>query len=110
MTDQPKPPLWRVVHDAFEADVGSFSLGDGFGETCGDPDHNTWAHVIRALAEWLVPEEHGVTHQMHDPDLHRSRQRHQLRNILLDEADRAEAGPGSHQPGRALLLPTPGDG
>ena len=79
MVDQPKPPLWRVLSDALPT-ASSFALRD------------IYAAEIRAVADWLVPEERGVTHQMHDPELHRSRQRHQLRSILLDEADRAEEG------------------
>jgi hypothetical protein len=82
MADQPKPPLWRVLASVFA----------GWTTYPPQPPRCYWAALIRALADWLVPEEHGVTHQIHDPDLHRSRQREELRNILLDEANRAEAG------------------
>ena len=84
MTDQSKLPLWRAMDAAYDDALQRLSLTATW--------HTTRAAELRALADWLVPEERGVTHQMHDPDLHRSRQRHQLRNILLDEADRAEEG------------------
>jgi len=50
------------------------------------------AAEIRAVRDWLVPDEKGVVHQMHDPQLHRWRERQHLRALLTAEADRAERG------------------
>ena len=82
-----RPPLWRVMNAAFMdafMDADSGQLGP------------TIAAEIRALADWLVPEEPeppdgyaetsaGYRHtvwEVHD----------ELRDRLLAEADRAEAG------------------
>ena len=81
MTDTPnRPPLWQVLINA------------------GDPPctmQEMAAAEIRALRDWLVPEEGSV---IPDGDLteqtYRSDERAGLRAILTAEADRAERGDG----------------
>lgn len=80
MTDQqPRPPLWRVMRKAaaLVEDDGSYSFG--------------YAAEIRAVADWLVPEEREPTFS--GLSTHAAwRERQRLRRLLLEEAQRAEAG------------------
>lgn len=90
MSEQQKPPpLWRVMHRAYDE-----SAPPGGGEwtnSCG------YAAEIRALADWLVPEEPEP--EVPDfPDANdmapwqRWHERKRTRQRLLAEADRAERG------------------
>ena len=78
MTD--REPLWRIMFDAFIKPRLSGEFG-----------HKGFASEIRAIADWLVPEDDAPTS---GGDL--AKMRHlismQMRAQLLDEADRAEAG------------------
>ena len=81
MTDQPKLPLWRVLSDALPT-AGSTAQRD------------IYAAEIRALADWLVPEESSETFLPGEDSHNRSKrqQRRHLRATLLIEAAKAEAG------------------
>jgi hypothetical protein len=76
-TDPTNRPLWRVMHKA---------------HMDADPFNNTkgYAAELRAVADWLVPEEPllGGDHRW---ELERD-QRQIIRRKLLAEADKAEAG------------------
>jgi hypothetical protein len=75
-----RPPLWQVMHDAYEE---AFITGDG----C------TWtgrAAEIRAIADWLVPEEEPEPLPLEEQVAWATRRN--MRQRLLAEADRAEAG------------------
>ena len=82
MANQPKPPLWRVMHGALPA---------------GDPQEWMPWHIrgaeLRVLADWLVPEESSETFLPGEDSHNRSKrqQRRRLRATLLEEAKRAEA-------------------
>ena len=90
-TDDREPlPLWRVMHRAYDE-----SAPPGPGEWtngCG------YAAEIRALRDWLVPEEApphrgmrpGGSTLTHQETLSMERQR--LRALLTAEAERAEKG------------------
>lgn len=88
MSDANRPPLWREIDDAW------WSLVD-LKEPCNPPPNDQAACVIRAVRDWLVPEEA-------EPELvYRFEQRHiiwqhnqRLRALLTTEADRAERGDG----------------
>jgi hypothetical protein len=81
MADQFNPPLWRVMHQAY---------------VCADPLNSArgYAFELRALADWLVPEESSETFLPGEDSHHRSKrqQRRHLRATLLIEAAKAEAG------------------
>jgi len=77
MTATQQPYLWRAMEAAFLA-----------GRTPGFNDRFGYAAEIRALADWLVPEEPmgdvlQVSTIMRD-------ERQRLRQVLLAEAKRAE--------------------
>ena len=75
MTDTPnRPPLWEVMHEAFwRCPKENWRLSS--------------AYMIRALRDWLVPEE--------EPPLGPAGKAHmELRALLTTEADRAERGDG----------------
>lgn len=80
MTDHPnRPPLWREINKAIiQAPRGRDYCAPGA------------AAMIRAVRDWLVPEEDVIP----DGDLieqaYRSDERAGLRAILTTEADRAE--------------------
>lgn len=86
------PPLWRVMQEVFANDVGE--IDDGYGTIFGDPDHTTWAAELRAVADWLVPEEPNLTREEAAELVLWSEwmARIRLRDRLLAEAARAEAG------------------
>lgn len=69
-------PLWAAMREAAAA------AGDG----CCDTDHYEGAAMIRALADWLVPEEAGEAEGF---GVIRQGERQRLRARLLAEADRA---------------------
>jgi hypothetical protein len=77
MTDADRPPLWRVMEAAVKS-APTFEFED------------LAAVELRAIADWLVPEEplYGGDHRW---ELERD-QRQAIRKKLLAEADRAEAG------------------
>jgi hypothetical protein len=81
MADQLKPPLWRVLSDALPT-AGSTAQRD------------IYAAEIRALADWLVPEESSETFLPGEDSHNRSKrqQRRHLRATLLIEAVKAEVG------------------
>lgn len=77
MTDTPnRPPLWEVMHEAFwRCPKENWRLSS--------------AYMIRALRDWLVPEE--------EPPLGPAGKAHmELRALLTAEADRAERGEVEH--------------
>jgi hypothetical protein len=76
MTNPTKRPLWQIMRRA-EGSLAS---------DCQSPE----ARVLRAIAGWLVPEEEVTAEGEH----YQARQieREYLREVLLDEARRAEAG------------------
>jgi hypothetical protein len=89
MTDPtPNRQLWRVMHDAYLKPNLS-----------GPRGHLGFAAEIRALADWLVPEEPPINLgdiNMRDiSEISRWFQRDERQRLRLDllaEADRAEAG------------------
>ena len=103
MTDQPqpRPPLWREMDIArIQASDGEYIDGEWVYDTAG-----MTAAEIRAVADWLVPEEPPIppgalerVDAFDNPDLYdqlevgRALARLDLRQLLLDEAQRAEAG------------------
>ena len=69
-----RDPLWQVMDDAYDADT---------------PYRQCYANMIRALRDWLVPEEKAQP-MMRGPDLERLCQRQDLRAQLTSEAERTE--------------------
>ncbi len=92
MTEQ-NPPLWRVMFDAYDTSPPAPADADN-----DWTDRHGYAAEIRALADWLVPEEPpphrgmrpGGTNLTHRETLSVERQR--LRALFTAEADRAEKG------------------
>ena len=86
MTDQPKPPLWQIMNSASGALLDA-TLGEATALQC-------YGAELRALADWLVPEESSETFLPGEDSHNRSKrqQRRHLRATLLIEADRAEVG------------------
>jgi hypothetical protein len=82
-------PLWQMMQDAF--------FGGVYVETTAR-ERRSYAAELRAIADWLVPEEPaphrgmrpGGSDKTYQETLSVERQR--LRAMLLDEADRAEVG------------------
>ena len=97
---QAVPPLWRVLRQAHAEDTGTIQYSNGTPPVLGEPDHLTWAAEIRALRDWLVPEEDA--HEALFPSLPADTldhalaaqrgQRQALRALLTTEAERAEKG------------------
>ena len=81
-TDLTNPPLWRVMKDAYMAPPTTAT------------EAQCYAAEIRAIADWLVPEEEPITDQEAEclVTCGKRRQRTRHRDRLLAEADRAEAG------------------
>jgi hypothetical protein len=96
MTNTPNDqPLWRVMADAHDADVGT--VEDVYGnEYSGTPDERTYAAMLCAIADRVVPEEwlpEPDEESMMDMRVWEAvSQRQRIRRLLLAEADRAEAG------------------
>ena len=77
MTTPNRPPLWRVIDDAW------WSLVD-VKEPCNPPPNDQAACVIRALRDWLIQQcrDEGI-----DQDA-----RNDIYRMLTADADRAERG------------------
>jgi len=71
-----KTPLYHVINDWY----GSHDIEDDY------------AALIRAFADWLVPEELPLTDDAGPVTRGKWGERTRLRSRLLAEADRAEAG------------------
>ena len=93
MTTPNRPPLWDVMRRAYDvAPPAPISADDDWTDRYG------YAAEIRALRDWLVPEEPpphrgmrpGGTNLTYQETLSVERQR--LRAVLTAEADRAERG------------------
>ena len=88
MADTPnRPPLWEVMHEAFwRCPKENWRLSS--------------AYMIRALRDWLVPEEALGLRPPTDGGLITGvewcvgKERQRLRAMLTAEADRAERGDG----------------
>jgi hypothetical protein len=81
------PPLWQLMLHAYDnAPAPSRGAPDDW------TDRQGYAAEILAVRDRVVPEERGVLHQVHDPELHRWRERQRIRAMLTTEAARAEAG------------------
>lgn len=95
MSEQQPPPLWEVLDQIFHQDVGEIDLGDGMGTVSGDPDAGTWAAIINAVRDRMVPEEPkpsgmqpaGYTYSSIEI---RRNERQRLRSILTEEAEQAQ--------------------
>jgi hypothetical protein len=83
MNDTQNQPLWRVMEGAFLE-----------GRNPGFSDRHGYAAEIRAVANWLVPEEVKPNDEFCIPPVHSMlwQRRQALRHRLLAEADRAERG------------------
>lgn len=80
MSNETRPPLWRVLKEAYEA------------EDVAECDRHPDAAMIRALADWLVPEVPYPGRAVSDYEHAAWVERDALRDILLKEVKRAEAG------------------
>lgn len=96
-----RPPLWEVMHQAHLDEAGMIRYTTGSQPVLGEPDRFTRAAEIRAVRDWLLPEEPpphrgmrpGGTNLTYQETL--SVERQHLRALLTAEADRAERGEGS---------------
>lgn len=79
-----KPPLWQEIDRAW------WSLVNTDEPHCDPPASDQAACVIRAVRDWLVPEETMPSDELSSWDRLWERQR--LRALLTAEADRAERG------------------
>ena len=79
MTDPADRPLWQVMRQADGSVASDFQSPE--------------ARMIRAIADWLVPEEPMIVEggRTYEQGWLLS-ERERLRLLLLAEADRAEAG------------------
>ena len=92
MTTPNRPPLWEVMRAAYDCSTAANGSTDDWTELDG------YAAEIRALRDWLVPEEPpphrgmrpGGTNLTYQETLSVERQR--LRDLLTAEADRADRG------------------
>ena len=86
---QDNRPLWQVLDQA-ETDL----LTEEFGACISYPDPKHEAVRIRALVEWLLPEEEApsLCERKNTPGwLYRFDERRLLRERLLAEAEKAES-------------------
>ena len=92
MTDTPnRPPLWEVMRDAYE--LSPLPVGANLDQIY----RNVYAAEIRALRDWLVPEEAEPTGMRPCGDTYSAQsikrgERQRLRALLTAEAETAERG------------------
>jgi hypothetical protein len=86
-----RPPLWEVMRKAYDTSpLAPMDADDDW------TDRHGYAAEIRAVRDWLVPEE--LEPKGHQPNGEVSlawdawKQRQRLRALLTTEADRAERG------------------
>ena len=93
MTTPNRPPLWQVMRDAYDkAPMPLVAF-----RNCDDIGRHFMAAEIRALRDWLVPEEAEPTGMRPCGDTYSAQSikrgvRQRLRALLTAEADRAERG------------------
>ncbi len=92
-----KPPLWRVMFDAYDASPPAPADADN-----DWTDRHGYAAEIRAVADWLIPDD-PIPDVVMESDLEAfsiymafNRMRMHLRQQLLTEADRAVRGEVEH--------------
>ena len=96
MTDTNRPPLWEVMQNAYDRQLIAAVGVDALDRLC-------YAAEIRAIADWLVPEEpEPPLGAVPKSQINKCIDEHSewrewwvkdcLRAELLAEADRAEAG------------------
>ncbi len=96
MTTPPldRPPLWRLMADAYDQSSVPTHLIEAADPETGNclTDRYGYAAEIRALQRHILPDEPALSEEeSRDPIiLSTYRQRHRLRELLLEEADRAE--------------------
>ena len=78
-------PLWRVMYDAY------YSVQQHPDVLSEDCERQTIAAEIRAIADWLVPDD-TIEKPVDTALKGAAMERRALRDTLLAEADRAEAG------------------
>ena len=89
MSETNRPPLWKVVDEAW------WSLVNTEEPHISPPASDQAACVIRALRDWLAPEEPDPAEIEFWPDAEAERDwqhNQRLRALLTAEADRAERG------------------
>ena len=80
-------PLWKVMRTAYACSTAPN------GSTRDWTGRDGFAAEIRAVAEWLVPEEEPLPDSVHGGNrFDRQAERQRLRALLITEADRAERG------------------
>ena len=89
MTTPNRPPLWRQMQRAADAAMATYHPSA--------TDEQLLAAEIRALRDWLVPEEAEPTGMRPCGDTYSAQsikrgERQRLRALLTTEADRAERG------------------
>jgi hypothetical protein len=72
-----REPLWRAMEDASTAII--------------PPSSKCYAAELRAIADWLVPEE-LIPRTLQGHRIVAIQERRRIRRVLLAEANRAEAG------------------
>ena len=85
MTTPNRPPLWEVMRAAYDCSTAANGSTDDWTERDG------FAAEIRAVRDWLVPDEGprpGLSYMGTRWD-----ERQRLRAVLTAEADRAEQQP-----------------
>jgi len=82
MTDTNRP-LWEVMQNAYDRQLIAAVGVDALDRLC-------YAAEIRAIADWLVPEEEPEPLPLEEQVAWATRRN--MRQRLLAEADRAEAG------------------
>ena len=89
-----RKPLWEVMETAYTTSSGTFTNYLDEEELPG-PDREEFSAMIRAVRDWLVPEEDPLPDSLYGGNrFTRQRERMRLRTLLTAEADRAERGDG----------------
>jgi len=84
-----REPLWSVMHNAYWEAAGCGSPG---AVPIPHPSPECNAAELRAMRDWLVPEEEPVSRWLVDaPVGYQQRERQRLRALLTAEAERAES-------------------
>ena len=89
VTTPSRPPLWEVLRRAYDTSpLAPMDADDDW------TDRHGYAAEIRALRDWLVPEEDKPNDEFCCPPVYTMlwRQNMDLRALLTAEADRAERG------------------
>jgi hypothetical protein len=94
MAEQQGRPLWEVMRDAYDTSSVPADLVEACDPQTGDwlTDRYGYAAELRAIADEVAPESPPPEDHADATDWHAWSATHEIRALLLAEAERAEKG------------------